>query len=244
MLPSSAAGCWASWPCAQQMSTPSHPLLLRPPAPGAHQPSGLSHIPRDVAQPWLAAAPHHPCPSRGLPEPHSAPRSREGGSCSPAVPSRPQPLPVRVLVYSAASVPALPAPVFGCMGRDAWYPPPFSISGWQGCCTREGVSPDVPSQLGAKCPARAAAVELPGTPKAKTRVYRIPAHPQTPLALGLQGCCNGPQGTGMSPGCHHRFSPPSQPGVSPAACTGRRVFHLLPLCSSLINYGSSRKLLL
>lgn len=111
------------------------------------------------------------------------PRGQEGESCSAAVPSQPQPLPVLgewVMVYSAAAMLAHPVPVFGCMGRDTWCPAPFSVSGWRGQRIGEGVSPDVPSQLEAKYPVPAAAVEQPGTAKAETRVHCSPAHPRTP----------------------------------------------------------------
>lgn len=53
----------------------------------------------------------------------------------------------------------------------------------------------------------------------ETWVQHSPARPQTPGP----GCCHGPQGSGLSPSCHHGFSGPSQLGVSPgfSACPPR-----------------------
>lgn len=96
-------------------------------------------------------------------------------------------------LYSSCNV----SSPFGCTGRDMWYPALFYVSGWQGHPVREGISPDVPSQLGAKHPAPT---------KGETGVHHSPAHSWTTLTRGSRGCCHGLPGSGTSPGCHHGSS--------------------------------------
>lgn len=80
------------------------------------------------------------------------------------------------------------------------------------------------SKIPSACGCRGAA----GNRKSRDPGALQPCPPTDPPTLGSQGYCNGPRGTGMSPGCHRGWSAPSQPGASPVAHVGVRVFHLLP----------------
>lgn len=71
----------------------------------------------------------------------------------------------------------------------------------------------------------------------------LPTHRHTPGLMGLLQWCPGHWDVPKVP---LRFLTSLPGGGSPAACAGRRVCRLLPPAArrSLINYGSSRKLLL
>lgn len=215
--PLTAVSCRASWLCVQQMSAPNLPLPPRPPAPGAHQPSGVGHISGDDAQPWPQAAPGHQQPSRGLqgqmllPKagvtkllPDSAVTRTRGAGCG---------LFSLFSLYSSCNA----SSPFGCMR---------GTRGTQPCSVYRG-GRDTPSGRGS--------VQMCHHSWKQNTQCLQKLRPECTVALPAHGPSR-PGLTGLPPWSPWQWDVPrlsprfltvSQVGVSPTACTGRKVFHLL-----------------